>query len=157
MLINIVTIHDDDPYRIAEKLLNVIHPLGRRIELHAQSVAEEATLMQIRVLFYILKQPITTSELAKKQKVTLQSASVQVQGLVDRGWVVRVPDENDRRQFLLQITPEGCAQAEQATTALTQFVAGFIEQLTADEIAAGHVFLSAFQRVLLEEPTTTPS
>ncbi len=147
--------HDENAYEIAEKLLNVMHPLGRRIELHTQSVAEEATLMQIRVLFYLLKQPITTSELAKKQKVTLQSASVQVQGVVDRGWVVRVPDENDRRQFLLQVTSEGYEQAEKATTALTRFVASFIEQLTPDEIAAGHIFLSAFQRVLLEESTST--
>ncbi len=146
-----MTTHDESAYQIAEELLNVIHPLTRHIELHAHSVTEEATMMQVRALFYLLKQPITTSELAKRQKVTLQSASVQVQGLVERGWVERLPDENDRRQFLLQVTPEGFEQAENAKRHLIQFVAGFTSQLKADEQEAAHTFLKAFQRILLGE------
>jgi DNA-binding MarR family transcriptional regulator len=147
--------HDTGAAKIAEEFLSVMPQFTRVIARHIQSLNEdeEATMMQIRALFFLLEEPITTSELAKKQKVTLQSASVQVQGLVDRGWVERLRDAKDRRQFLLQITPEGLERAQNAREQMTVFMAGFMKDLSEEEMNAGHIFLSALKRVLVEDET----
>jgi DNA-binding MarR family transcriptional regulator len=59
--------------------------------------------MQMSVLHQIRQHSITASELAKRRRVSLQSASVLIQGMVERGWIVRQPDPDDKRQFLLQM------------------------------------------------------
>src|SRR5450432_3338010 len=101
---------DWTPYAAAKALLEIFPSMGRLISSWMRtSGEEEATMMQIGVLMHIQEQPITTSELAKRRKVSLQSASVLVQALVERGWLTRIPDPNDRRQSLLQVTPEGLA------------------------------------------------
>jgi DNA-binding MarR family transcriptional regulator len=112
---------------------------------------EEATMMQIGVLMHLQEQPITASELAKRRKVSLQSASVLVQGLVERGWLTRVPDPNDRRQSLLQVTPEGLARAKALQEQLTHMIANVLTQLTSDELEAAGVFLPALRRVVASQ------
>src|SRR5262245_56634098 len=95
-------------HHVAEALMKAFLPLGRVMSLFIrESGEEETTMMQVSVLFQIMEQPVTASDIAKKRRVSLQAASVLVQGLVQKGWVTRLPDPNDRRQFLLQITPEG--------------------------------------------------
>jgi DNA-binding MarR family transcriptional regulator len=141
--------------KTAEELLNVFPIFGRIMAPYVQSGEEaEATFMQVRALFFLLEKPITASELARKRRVSLQSASVLVQGLVERGWVTRIPNPQDRRQFLLEVTPEGLARAQAARDQIASHLAGFLEGLTEDEIAAAQVFLPALQRVLTSHLTT---
>jgi DNA-binding MarR family transcriptional regulator len=119
---------------------------------------EETTLMQIGVLHQIQEQPITASELAERRKVSLQSASVLVQGMVEKGWLMREPDPNDRRQFILQVTPEGLAKAEAVKAQITHLMEGFLEGLSDEEMKAAEVFLPALSRILANQMTnnTTP-
>src|SRR3954463_15299063 len=101
------------PYTAAKSLMEVFPGMGRLMAAWMRaSGEEEATMMQIGVLMHLKEQPITTSELAKRRKVSMQSASVLVQGLVEKGWLTRIPDPNDRRQSLLQTTPEGLSRAK---------------------------------------------
>ena len=138
-------------YTLAGELLEVLPNLGRVMGHHVKNVDEEkATLMQVRALFFLLERPLTTSKLAKKRRVSLQSASALVQGLVERGWVIRVPDPNDRRQSLLEVTPEGLARAQLAKDNMSGYLARFLDGLEPEEIAAAHVFLAALKRVLLQ-------
>lgn len=109
---------------------------------------EEATYMQVGVLMRIMEQPLTTSELAKQRKVSLQAASVLVQGLVDRGWLTREPDPNDRRQSLLQITPEGMARTHALREQMTHLVAEALGQLSPDELHAASIFLPALHHLV---------
>ena len=140
---------------LAEQLLKVFPNFGRLIASYLrESGEEETTLMQIGVLHQIQEQPITASELAKRRKVSLQSASVLVQGMVEKGLLVREPDPNDRRQFLLQITPEGLAKAESVKAQIAHYMEGFLEGLSTEEIAAAQVFLPALIRILTEQMTT---
>lgn len=125
--------------------------LGRTHARHARTIVQDkTTLMQGRVLFFLIEHPLTVSMLAKKRGVSLQAASALVQGLVERGWVVRVPDPNDRRQSLLEITPEGLARAQLAKDQIVSHLAGILDGLEAEEIAAASVFLPALKRVLME-------
>jgi DNA-binding MarR family transcriptional regulator len=136
---------------LAGELLDVLPNLGRIMTHHMKAVAEEkATLMQVRALFFLLERPLTTSKLAKKRKVSLQSASALVQGLVERGWVIRVPDPNDRRQSLLEVTPEGLARARLAKDKMSGYLARFLDGLEPEEIAAAYVFLPALKRILIQ-------
>lgn len=136
---------------LAEELTRIFPALGRQIAMHLRaSGEEETTMMQINVLYHIkeTKQAITTSDLAKSRKVSLQAASVVVQGMVERGWLIRVPDPADRRRSLLQVTPEGVAQTEATYSQIIDFLADFLGDLSTDEVAAAQIFLPAFNRIL---------
>ncbi|HEX2906679.1 MAG TPA: MarR family transcriptional regulator [Phototrophicaceae bacterium] len=126
--------------------------LGRLIALMAREAGEEeTTMMQISVLFHLENNPITTSDLAKKRRVSLQAASALVQNMVERGWIIRMPDPHDRRQWLLQITPEGLARAQGAKTQAANYLAGLLEALSAEEIQAAQIFLPALYRILMQQ------
>lgn len=143
------------PYDLAEELLKVIPSMGRLMDLYIRETGEEETThMQVRVLFHIMEHQITASDLAKKRRVSLQAASALVQGLVERGWVVRIPDPNDRRQFMLQVTPQGLDHAQATRERITTFLAGFLEALSAEEVAAAKVFLPSLYRLLMEQMET---
>jgi DNA-binding MarR family transcriptional regulator len=143
------------PYTLAEELLKILPNFGRLVASSMREEGEEeATLMQVSVLFQIKEHPITASELAKRRNVSPQSASVLLQSMVERGWLVRIPDPNDRRQSLLQITPEGLARAQAAKDQIASRLARFLVDLTSEEIAAAQVFLPALQRVLMAQMMT---
>jgi DNA-binding MarR family transcriptional regulator len=141
-------------YEIAEELLHIVPRLGRLLALTMRDEDEEETsMMQITVLFHIEHNPLTTSELARHRRVSLQAASALVQSLVERGWVVRIPDPNDRRQSLLQITPEGQARAQAAKHQVANRLAALLENLSPEETDAAKIFLPALNRILMKKLT----
>lgn len=134
---------------LAEEFLKTFPAIGRSMTRYLrESGEEETTMMQVSVLFHIQQQPITTSELAKKRNVSLQAASALVQGLVEKGWVTRTPDPNDRRQSLLELSAEGAARAEAAQAQIIEYFTGFFSELSAEEVAAANIFLPALNRLL---------
>lgn len=136
---------------LAEELLKLIPKLGRTMSHYIQKEGEtELTMMQMGVLFHLQNCPMTASDLAKKRQVSLQSASVLVQGLVEKGWVTREPNPADRRQFLLQLTPAGVDLSHQSKQKMVAFLAELLSQLTAEELTAGQQFLPALHRTLLD-------
>jgi DNA-binding MarR family transcriptional regulator len=142
-------------YALAGELLDVMPLLGRTLAHHARTIDEEkATLMQVRALFFLIEHPLTASKLAKKRGVSLQAASTLVQGLVERGWVIRVPDPHDRRQSLLEVTPEGLARAQLAKDQMVSHLAGSLDGLETEELAAARVFLPALKGVLMKHLIT---
>ncbi len=137
---------------LAEALMKIFPNLGKQIAANLRaSGEEETTLMQMSVLYQIHKELITASELAKRRRVSLQSASVLVQGMAERGWITRLPDPKDRRQFLLEITPEGLEKAEAIRTQVVNYLAGFLGELSAEELAAAQIFLPALSRILTQD------
>jgi DNA-binding MarR family transcriptional regulator len=144
------------PYTLAEELLELLPALGRIMFSHASVLGEgKTTFMQIRVLSFLIENRLTVSDLAKKRRVSLQSASTLVQGLVERGWVTRVSDPGDRRRSLLEVTPEGMAHARLAKEQSSRYLATFLGGLEPKEIAAGEVFLPALRRILRDYMITT--
>jgi DNA-binding MarR family transcriptional regulator len=142
------------PQAIAQMLLETLPRLGRLIAIRMRELGEdEATFMQLSVLMRLKEQRLTASELAKHRKVSLQSASVLVQNLVERGWVTRVPDPNDRRQSLLEVTPEGLERAEATQKLMRETIAESLEEFLPEELAAAAVFLPALQRVVTAHMT----
>jgi DNA-binding MarR family transcriptional regulator len=142
-------------HNLADELLRVIPSMGRVMDRYIRELGEEeTTIMQVRALFFIMENAVTASGLAKKRRVSLQAASNLVQGLVERGWVVRRIDPNDRRQFLLEVTPEGLKRAQTAREQMTAYLAGFLDELSAEEIATAQVFLPSLHRLLMGQMET---
>lgn len=141
-------------HTLSEELMKIFPILGRNISAHLRDINEEETsMMNVSVLYQIQERSITASELAKRRRVSLQSASVLVQGLVEKGWIIRTPDPTDRRQFLLQITPEGLAKAEATRNQIVSYLASFLVDLSDEEAAAAQIFLPALSRILTQHMT----
>ncbi|HEX6762398.1 MAG TPA: MarR family transcriptional regulator [Gaiellaceae bacterium] len=74
-------------------------------------------------------------EVAVVQSVSKQAASQLVDTLVTRGYVVRVPDEDDRRRLSLTLTDRGAAAAAEIAGAVASVDAAFEDAVGAAEIA----------------------
>ncbi len=145
-------------YQAAKQLLNAMFGMNRVIASLARFAnEEEATLMQVRALTHLIDHPITVSELAQRRKVSLQSVSALIQRLVDRGWVIRVNDPDDRRRVLLQVTPEGLARVVATENRAAEHLATYLDGLTPEEMAAARVFLPALLRVFAAHLIGSPA
>ncbi len=137
------------PFDTAEALVKFLPLLGRLIGGRMRETGEDdGTLIQLLALTQFKDKPLTASELAKRRKVSLQSASTLVQRLYERGWIVREPDPDDRRQTLLQLTPEGLAYAQAALDQMVSFLAEYLEPLTSEELEAARILFPALQRAM---------
>jgi len=134
---------------VAELLLTIFPRFKRLItdQFH-QKIADEITFSQLRTLGKLINQPITLSDLAQEINVTRQGASLQVQSLVEHGWVERIPDPADRRSALLRVTEEGRAYWQPARQLQVEYLAGVFEQLSMAEIEAFKTTFLALQRIL---------
>ncbi|GAA4614500.1 MarR family transcriptional regulator [Actinoallomurus liliacearum] len=96
----------EDASAIADELQTVVGALVRQIR--AVSPGREVTLSQVSILKRLDREGAhTVADLARLDKITHQSVTVSVAGLVDRRLLRRVPDPHDRRRKLLVITDEG--------------------------------------------------
>ncbi len=136
--------------RIGHELLAVLPRLNRIVarELRGEN---DLTLVQIRVLAELSEGAISLSELAHKREVSLQAASEHVQCLVERGWVVRVPDPSDRRRFTLHITDEGRRRLNAVRDHIAYRFSSILERLTAEEASAIDTGLAALHRILADQ------
>jgi DNA-binding MarR family transcriptional regulator len=140
----------DTLYAIADMFLTV-YPRFRRLLLSVQldrDLEDEITVSQIRTLGKLIDQPITLSELAERCNLTRQGASLQVQYLVEHGWVRRLPDPADRRSALLEVTDEGRSHWQETRHSLVDRIAVMFEQLSPEELAALQTAFLALKRIL---------
>lgn len=146
-----------DPKRLAaEELLAVLPQMSSLIAVKLrQDIDTEFTLVQFQVLDQLAEHPITLTELAEQRRVTRQAASLQMQGLVERGWVRRLPDPADRRQAILELTDEGRAQLRTAHQSLNAYMVNLLEMLSDDELAAIDTVLPAFRLMITKATAMT--
>ncbi len=134
------------------ELLAVLPLINRVVAAEVRREAgDDTTMPQFRVLSYLAEKPLTLSALAKKRRVSLQSMSELVQTLVARGWIIRTPTPNDRRQQLLQLTDHGRQHYERAQDRMLRRLAPLMHELSAAELAAIELVLPALRRVLAQE------
>jgi DNA-binding MarR family transcriptional regulator len=88
------------------------------------------------------------SELALRQSVSLPTMSNSISVLVVRGWVNRVPSPDDRRQVVLEITPDGHAVLGEIKVQAEARVADLLGQLAADELKALAAGIAILERAL---------
>ena len=134
------------------QLMTVLPMLNRMLAVELrQEVDETATMPQFRVLAYLHEQPMTLTALAKIRRVSLQSAGELVQSLVEREWVTRTPDPNDRRQYILRLTDEGRSAYDRIQERMLHQLAEKLELLSAEELNSVKKAIAALQRVIQNE------
>jgi DNA-binding MarR family transcriptional regulator len=94
-----------------------------RCFLHFSENAVETaglTMQQHQALLFIIGTPgreqLTIGELAERLQIRHHSAVGLVDRLEEQGWVVRVPNEDDRRQVFIGLTPKGMRVLESLAT-----------------------------------------
>ena len=136
----------------AQELLAILPLLNRMMALELrQETGDDTTMSQFRVLAYLAEEPLTMSDIARRRKVSFQSAGELVQGFVERGWVVRMPNPADRRQFMLHLTETGKEKYERAQSLMLHRLASFMDQLDEDEKTTVQQALLSLHRVLVQE------
>ena len=137
------------PEEATRELLSVLPLLSRIMAAELRhEPGDETTMPQFRVLAYLDDGPLTLSVIAKRRRVSLQSAGDLVQVLVERGWITRTPDPKDRRQWLLNLTEQGMAKYQQAQDGMLRRLVPLIGNLSDEEIAAVQIAMPALHRVL---------
>src|SRR5579871_6011511 len=132
---------------IADLFLTVYPRFKHLLKAYPYQAGDEIGISQIIALTRLLDQPLTVGELAERLNVTRQGASLQAQSLVEHGWVRRIPDPQDRRSALLELTDEGRAHWLIARRAWVEYLASAFEALTPEEIAAFKTTFLALQRI----------
>ncbi len=119
---------------LARRILDII-PLVMRAT--GAEMRREATagfqISHYRILRLLQQQPRTLSELAACQEVALPTMSRTVSVLVERGWVTRSEDPQDRRRVQLRVTDEGWAVFEKLRARVQERLAARLSVLTAEE------------------------
>lgn len=90
--------------------------LARQLELALASV--ELSLAQYRMLLQLAEGAEASTSLARKLAVSAPSVTAVVDGLVQRGLVVRSQSEQDRRRVSLALTDAGRTLVEAAEAAV---------------------------------------
>ena len=76
-----------------------------------RAAPDEVSLAQFQLIEPLLDGPQPAARLAEQADVSPPTASRMVEGLVARGHLARVPDGEDRRVVLLELTASGRALA----------------------------------------------
>lgn len=140
------------PLETIQKLLAILPLLNRIVATEVRNeVGEESTIPQFRVLALLDTRPHTLSELAKERRVSLQSMSELVQGLVARNLVERVQHPSDRRQSLLSLTDSGRTHYTHIEEQIIKRLKPAMEELSPEERTAIQIALPALHRVLIQE------
>jgi DNA-binding MarR family transcriptional regulator len=94
--------------------------------------------------------PLTPSELAARERVQRPTATKLVARLEALGMVTRTADPEDRRSFLISITPEGSARLREIRTRKDAFLAQRLRGLPAEDRATLARAADILERILEE-------
>ncbi|MGH9549831.1 MAG: MarR family winged helix-turn-helix transcriptional regulator [Terriglobales bacterium] len=103
------------PRLLAAEILECTPRIMYFIRREIRRQLKGSSLPQVRVLAFLSRSPgATLSLLAESLGVTKATASNLTDKLVQRGWVNRIEDPNERRCVLLSLTEEGEKQFRKA-------------------------------------------
>ncbi len=104
---------------------------GRIREKDGSLSATEAYSVDV---IYLLGEP-TISQLAEALGISQPNATYKVNNLAAKGYVIRVPSEDDRRECRLKLGPKFSQYFNGSTAFIDQAVDELNEEFTAEELA----------------------
>ena len=120
-----------DLQRVLSKLVGVI----RRGDPN-RGTQPDLTMAQISILLTLLDSgPIRMTELATRERVRTPTTTVAIRRLENLGLVKRSRDPSDMRAVLVEVTPQGQVQYQEALEARRTHLAELLTRLTDDERA----------------------
>ncbi len=146
------------PLDVARLLTQVAHRLMRDIHQHLRHYYEgpRVTMPQMRVLHMASQDAPTLSDVADALRVTRPTATRLVDGLVQRGWLTREIDPQDRRRIRLRTTPEGRRILAHVQEAVHASVSERLARLAPADLEALFRGLQALEQVLREQADLSP-
>jgi DNA-binding MarR family transcriptional regulator len=110
--------------------------------------AADLTFTQLRGLSVLARrQPLRMSELAEALGMTAASASALIDRMVQRAFVTRCSDPNDRRTVLVELSRRGQRILDVMERGSSDHFSRMIEKMTANERDALATTLRAFVRI----------
>ena len=133
---------------VAQAIVKVIPRVMRTIGSARRWSGLTVSPAHFRLLGILASHPCNLSELAVQQAVSLPTMSNSISVLVERRWVNRVPSQDDRRQVLLELTPEGRAVLVKMKSEAEARVAELLDDLSPDDLKNLSVGLVILERAL---------
>lgn len=145
---------------VSQEIVKVIPLVMRTIVAEHHRSSYPMPPAHFRLLTILANHPCNLSELALRQAVSLPTMSNSISVLVERGWVTRVPSPDDRRQVLLELTPDGRTVLCEIKGHAEARVAELLDKLPPDDLerlSAGIAILElAFAPAMCPRPNSQP-
>ncbi|MEI7914076.1 MAG: MarR family transcriptional regulator [Mycobacteriaceae bacterium] len=136
-----------DLQRVLAKLVTVM----RRGDTNSGS-RPDLTMAQVSILLTLLDSgPIRMTELAAREKVRTPTTTVAIRRLEKLGLVKRSRDTRDMRAVLVEVTPDGLVQYQDALHARRTHLAELLTRLTESERADLVRALKPLERLTAED------
>lgn len=120
-----------DLQRVLARLLTVV----RRADT-GTGTRPDLTMAQVSILLTLIDSgPIRMTELAARERVRTPTTTVAIRRLEKLGLVKRSRDPSDMRAVLVEVTPQGLVQYQEALEARRTHLAELLSRLTEDERA----------------------
>jgi DNA-binding MarR family transcriptional regulator len=132
-------LHDEVLEKAVTHLIGTMPRMFRNVKhgmRQTEPVSELKDLgeQQIWVLYNLSRGRQLTSELARAFNVTMPTITRAIDTLVDRGYVERQPDVDDRRRIYLQLTETGAEMSAYAHARFRSAVSRFLSSLGDDQL-----------------------
>jgi DNA-binding MarR family transcriptional regulator len=139
------------PDGVARRFFEVIPPLWQSMTSVLRSGAMEeghVSFPQMRAMAILRHHSASLNDLAKVHEVSPATMSRMISTLVDRGWVQRDVDKEDRRQVRLTLTDEGIASMDAIGARSVDYLAELMSDLTDLELTELERSLTALARIV---------
>ena len=118
-----------------QRVLSRVFSVLRRSDPSRDAATNDLTLAQLSILLTLLEQgPIRMTELAAHERVRTPTTTVAIRRLEKLGLVKRSRDPSDLRAVLVDITPEGLAQHQEALANRRAFLATLLDKLSPEDL-----------------------
>ncbi|KUI04310.1 MarR family transcriptional regulator [Mycolicibacterium acapulense] len=117
-----------------QRVLSRVFSVLRRSDT-GRADAGDLTLAQLSILLTLLEQgPMRMTDLAAHERVRTPTTTVAIRRLEKLGLVKRSRDPSDLRAVLVDITPEGRAQHQEALEVRRAHLASLLSRLSPEDI-----------------------
>ena len=117
-----------------QRVLSRVFSVLRRSDTN-RADTNDLTLAQLSILLTLLEQgPIRMTDLAAHERVRTPTTTVAIRRLEKLGLVKRSRDPSDLRAVLVEITPEGLAQHQEALAVRRAYLATLLTKLSPEDV-----------------------
>ena len=113
----------------------------------------QVTFPQIRAMAMLRHHPASLNDLATAHEVSPATMSRMISTLVERGWVQRREDQQDRRQIRLTLTEAGEASMHAIGSRSVDFLADVLVEMSPTELVELEHSLNALSRIVAARRT----
>ncbi|AMO63970.1 MarR family transcriptional regulator [Mycolicibacterium phlei] len=118
-----------------QRVLSRVFSVLRRSDVKSTETGGDLTLAQLSILLTLLEQgPMRMTDLAAHERVRTPTTTVAIRRLEKLGLVKRSRDPSDLRAVLVDITPEGRAQHQEALETRRNHLATLLTKLSQEDL-----------------------